>query len=71
MTTKEKAERYDGLMCAIGLHKRMYENELEKIDGEIKNSNETVGAMLIGKKYAYKEIVEIFGKWGLSDGRFV
>ena len=49
----------------------MYENELEKIDGEIKNLNETVGAMLIGKKYAYKEIVEIFGKWGLSDGRFV
>ena len=63
MTIKEKAERYDGLMCAIGLHKRMYENELVKIEGEIKNSNETVGAMLIGKKYAYKEIIEILARF--------
>lgn len=63
MTTKEKANRYDALMCAIGLQKRMYENNLKAIESEIKESDETVGAMLIGRKYAYKEIVELFGRW--------
>jgi len=63
MTAKEKAEKYDALVFAIGLEKKRYDGRLESIDKEIKESDDYVGAMLIGKKYAYKEIVEVLGRW--------
>ena len=63
MTTKEKANRYDALVFAIGMEKKRYDGRLSSIDEEIEKSNESVGAMLIGKKYAYKEFSEIMGRW--------
>ena len=63
LTQKEKADRYDSLVCAIDLRKKSYEKELKGIDKEIDKANESVGAMLIGRKYAYKEIVEDLERW--------
>ena len=63
LTQKEKADRYDALVYAIDYEKKAYEKQLKEIDGEIDRANETVGAMLIGRKYTYKEFVDQLERW--------
>ena len=63
LTTKEKADRYDSLVLAIEIEKENYEKQLEVCEKDYERSYDMMAAMLTGKKYAYKEFIEVLGRW--------
>lgn len=63
LTTAEKAKRYDALVFAIGIEKKNYEKSLAECEKDYERSFDSMAALLTGKKYAYKEFIEILGRW--------
>ena len=64
LTEKEKANRYDALVYAIGYEKGRFEKQLKELDSEIsKTVDGSMAGLLIGRKYAYKEVVELLERW--------
>lgn len=63
LTTREKASRYDGLVFAIGLEKQNMEKYLAETEEDLKTADDSVGAMLIGRKYAIIGFLETLERW--------
>lgn len=63
LTTKEKAARYDALVFAIGMEKANFEKGLAECEKDYDRAFDSMAACLVGRKYAYKEIIEVLGRW--------
>ena len=63
LTTREKADRYDALVFAIGQQKAEYEKKAKNLEKEIENTQDNIAGLLIGRKYAYIEFAEELGRW--------
>lgn len=63
LTTKEKADRYDALVFAISLEKENFEKSLAECERDYERSYDSMAACLVGRKYAYKEIIEVLKRW--------
>jgi len=63
LTTREKASRYDSLVFAIGLEKQNMEKYLAETEEDMKTADDSVGAMLIGRKYAIIGFLETLERW--------
>jgi len=63
LTTKEKADRYDALVFAISLEKENFEKNLAECERDYERSYDSMAACLVGRKYAYKEIIEVLKRW--------
>lgn len=64
LTTAEKAKRYDALVFAIGFEKEDMEKYLRKTEEDLKTTaDDSVGAMLIGRKYAIIGFLETLERW--------
>lgn len=63
LTTKEKADRYDALVFAIEYEKKRFEEQLTECEKDYDRAFDNMAALLVGKKYAYKEFIEVLGRW--------
>lgn len=64
LTRIEKANRYDALVCAVGVTKESYERQLKEIETELTQpTSEQIHAMLVGKKYLLMDVLETLGRW--------
>lgn len=64
LTTREKADRYDSLVLSICLEKEDMEKYLRKTEEDLKTTaDDSVGAMLIGRKYAIMGFLETLERW--------
>lgn len=63
LTTAEKAKRYDALVFAISLEKENFEKSLAECERDYERSYDSMAACLVGRKYAYKEIIEVLKRW--------
>lgn len=63
LTTAEKAKRYDALVFAISLEKENFEKSLAECEKDYERSYDSMAACLVGRKYAYKEIIEVLKRW--------
>jgi hypothetical protein len=63
LTTEEKAKRYDALVFAIGLEKENFEKGLAECEKDYDRAFDSMAACLVGRKYAYKEFIEILDRW--------
>ena len=64
LTQTEKANRYDALVCAVGVTKESYERQLKEIETELtRPTSEQIHAMLVGKKYLLMDVLETLGRW--------
>jgi len=64
LTQTEKANRYDALVCAVGVTKESYERQLKEIETELTQpTSEQIHAMLVGKKYLLMDVLETLGRW--------
>lgn len=66
MTVKEKAERYDALQLEI----KFYYEEFSRRMSEAKQASElysSVGPLMLGKTYAYSEMLEVLQGWAASS----
>lgn len=63
LTTAEKAKRYDALVFAILLEKENFEKSLAECERDYERSYDSMAACLVGRKYAYKEIIEVLKRW--------
>lgn len=64
LTQTEKANRYDALVCAVGVTKESYERQLKEIETELTQpTSDQIHAMLVGKKYLLMDVLENLGRW--------
>ena len=64
LTQTEKANRYDALVCAVGVTKESYERQLKEIETELTQpTSDQIHAMLVGKKYLLIDVLENLGRW--------
>jgi len=64
LTQTEKANRYDALVCAVGVTKESYERQLKEIETELTlPASEQIHAMLVGKKYLLMEVINTMEGW--------
>lgn len=64
LSQKEKADRYDALVFAVGMEKNNFDKQLREVEIELTQpQSDAIYSMLIGKKYAFKSFLEVLERW--------
>ena len=59
----EKAEKYDALTSEINTEIAKLKEKIAECEKDYERSYDSMAACLVGRKYAYKEVIEIMERW--------
>lgn len=59
----DKAEKYDALTSEIEAEIAKLKEKIEECERDYERSHDSMAACLVGRKYAYKEIIEVLERW--------